>query len=78
MINSTQPLSEPVVPRSGPERLSQTPPQSQLPRSQPPHAEGGAIAAEIDNEFVLTPGRILRAALRIGKSFELVFECCVL
>jgi len=31
-----------------------------------------------DDGFVFAPRRILHAAIRIGKSFEFVVECCVL
>jgi hypothetical protein len=36
------------------------------------------VAADEEHGFILAPRRILHAAIRIGKSFELVVECCVL
>jgi hypothetical protein len=67
MLNCTQPLAETVIPRSD----SAGSEQSSLSR-----AEEGAAGAE--HGFICAPRRILHAAIRIGKSFELVVECCVL
>jgi hypothetical protein len=67
MIHSNHPLAETVFPDSTHEA------------SPPPiaHAREIGAAAEMDQVFVPTPRRILHAAIRIGKSFEFVVECCV-
>jgi hypothetical protein len=67
MIHSNQPLAETVVPDSTHETW---------PQPIAPAREIGA-AAEMDPVFVSAPRRILHAAIRFGKSFEFVFECCV-
>ena len=64
----SEPLAETVVPDSTRD--------TSRPVLRPAHDDGAA--AEVDDEFVFAPRRILHAAIRIGKSFELVVECCVL
>ena len=66
MIRSTQPYAETVAPPAACERCSEA----------LTHDER-ALAAE-ESEFVPAVRRVLHAAIRIGKSFELVFECAVL
>jgi hypothetical protein len=36
------------------------------------------VTEEGDGLFLPTPRRIIHAAIRFGKSFEFVVECCVL
>ncbi len=67
MLNCTQPLAETVIPRSDYSGLER-------PGLSRPEED----AADAEDGFILAPRRILHAAIRIGKSFELVVECCVL
>jgi|HubBroStandDraft_6_1064221.scaffolds.fasta_scaffold95836_3 hypothetical protein len=67
MFNSTQALAETVIPPLACERSSQA---IECPE-QPVTEEG-------DELFLPTPRRIIHAAIRFGKSFEFVVECCVL
>jgi hypothetical protein len=68
MKNSTQAFAETVVPPVACERCSQA------------MACDERMLAFEENEPTLVPSvrRVLHAAIRIGKSFELVFECAVL
>ncbi len=67
MLNCSPPLAETVIPRSD----SAGSPRPGLSRAE-------EDAGDADDGFILAPRRILHAAIRIGTSFELVVECCVL
>jgi hypothetical protein len=68
MINSTQQFAETVIPHLVSDRSSQSIECSEKPLD----------ADEFDGTLVSAPRRIIHAAIRIGKSFEFVVECCVL
>jgi hypothetical protein len=67
MLNCTPPLAETVIPRS-----------DSAGSQRPGLSRAEEVAADAEHGFILAPRRILHAAIRIGKSFELVVECCVL
>jgi hypothetical protein len=68
MINSTQQFAETVIPPLACDRSSQS---IECP-------EKGLDADEFDGTLVSAPRRIIHAAIRFGKSFEFVIECCVM
>jgi hypothetical protein len=68
MMNSTQPFAGTVVPSLGNDTSAQAIASGE-------HAPPVANMSEV---FVSTPRRIVHAAIRIGKHFEFVVECCVL
>jgi hypothetical protein len=93
MIQSTQPLADTVIPPLACDRSSWAfeRPERNLPRRKIDTEEihtAAEIDAAIDADFnagedirgllVSRPRRIVHAAIRIGKSFEFVVECCVL
>jgi hypothetical protein len=67
MLNYIQPLAETVIPRS-----------DSAGSQRPGLSRAEEDAADAADGFICAPRRILHAAIRIGKSFELVVECCVL
>jgi hypothetical protein len=67
MLNRTPPLAETVIPRS-----------DSAGSQRPGLSRAEEDAADAADGFICAPRRILHAAIRIGKSFELVVECCVL
>jgi len=67
MFNSTQALAETVIPPLACDRSNRV-----LECPEKPATE------ESDGLLLPTPRRILHAAIRFGKSFEFVVECCVL
>jgi hypothetical protein len=74
MIQSTQALAETVLPplvRDQPSDATKCPEDC-------PRADAIDAAEETNGMFVQAPRRIVHAAIRFGKSFELVIECCVL
>jgi hypothetical protein len=68
MINSTQQFAETVIPPLACDRPSQSIECPETPLD----------ADEFDGTLVLAPRRIIHAAIRFGKSFEFVVECCVM
>jgi hypothetical protein len=65
MINSTQQFAETVIPPVACDRSPQRVGQTR-------------DIEEIDDQLVWAPRRVIHAAIRFGKSFEFVIECCVL
>jgi hypothetical protein len=68
MINSTQQFAETVIPPLACDRSSQSIECPEKPLD----------TDEVDGGLVLAPRRIIHAAIRFGKSFEFVVECCVM
>ena len=69
MFKSTQALAETVIPPVACARSIQA-----IGCPEQPVTE----EEESDGLFLPTPRRIIHAAIRFGKSFEFVVECCVL
>jgi hypothetical protein len=68
MINSTQQFAETVIPPVACDRSPQRVGRPEQTRD----------TEEIDDQLVWAPRRVIHAAIRFGKSFEFVIECCVL